>query len=140
MGSDGLLDTNIFLHAQTHDDLSQECRQFLTTLERGEVRARLEPMVLHELSYAIRHYAKQMTRAQIADFLLAVLSWPGVEGDKDLMVETVERWEKTPGLGFVDADLAALAVQQGRPVYTKNVDELVAQGADVPDPLPAGRA
>ena len=135
---DGLLDTNPFLHAQTQDKQTDECRSFLTALERDQIRARLEPLVLHELSYALRHYVKQMTRADVADYLLSVLGWPGVEGEKEVMVEAVERWGQTPGLGFVDAYLATLAVQQGRPVYSKNVGELVAQGAEVPTPLPSG--
>lgn len=135
---DGLLDTNPFLHAQTQDALSEECRRFLRALQRGDVRARMEPLVLHELSYALRHYAKQMTRTDVAHYLLSVLSWPGVDGDKDLMVEAVQRWGSTPGLGFVDAYLAALAVRQRRPVFTKNISELAAQGADVPNPLPDG--
>lgn len=133
---DGLLDTNPFLHAQTQDVLSEECRRFLRALERGDVRARLEPLVLHELSYALRHYAKQMTRADVAQYLLSVLNWPGVDGDKVVMVEAVQGWGSTPGLGFVDAYLATLAVRERRPVFTKNVAELAAQGADVPDTLP----
>lgn len=98
----------------------------------------MEPLVLHELSYALRHYAKQMTRTDVAQYLLSVLSWPGVDGDKDVMVEAGQRWGGTPGLSFVDAYLATLAVHQRRPVFTKNVGELSAQGAEVPPSLPDG--
>lgn len=74
---DGLLDSNVFVHAQTTDALSAECRRFLTALQLGHVRAWLDPMVRHELSYALPFYRKQMDREQIAEYLLSVLSWPG---------------------------------------------------------------
>jgi predicted nucleic acid-binding protein len=117
--NEGLLDTNVFIHAQTTDSVSEECRRLLAALEQGHVRARLEPLVLHELSFALPHYVERLTREQIARYLLSVLSWPGVQGD---------------------AYLAALALQRQCPVYTKNVRELVRQGVAVPEPLPAGPA
>lgn len=55
---DGLLDTNVVVHAHTTDARSEECRRFLRALESGTVRARLEPLILHELSYALPHYVK----------------------------------------------------------------------------------
>ena len=134
--ADGLLDTNVFIHAYTRDTMAQECRGFLVALEQGTVRARLEPVVLHELTYTLPRYMKQMTRDDVAVYLSMVLSWPGVLGEKDVLVDAVERWWRTPGLAFVDAYLAALAVQEGCPVYTKNVRDLVGQGVQVPDPLP----
>lgn len=36
---DGLLDTNVFIHAHANDSSSEECRQFLYALEQGRVRA-----------------------------------------------------------------------------------------------------
>jgi predicted nucleic acid-binding protein len=70
----GLLDTNIFIHAHTTDVHAQECQRFLAALESGRLRARLEPLVLHELSYALPRYIKQMTRPEVAEYLLTVLS------------------------------------------------------------------
>lgn len=135
----GLLDTNVFIHAHTSDHFSAECRAFLGALEAGTVRAVMEPVVLHELSYALRHYLRQMTRQDIASYLLSVLAWEGVSGEKDILSETVRRWAVTPGLAFVDAYLAALASQRGLDVYTKNVREFAGQGISIPNPLyPAG--
>ena len=133
---DGLLDTNVFIHAHTTDPFGGECRRFLGALEEGRIMARLEPMIVHELSYALRHYLKQMTRDDLGQYLMTVLSWPGVVGDKDLLVGTVHRWQETDGLSFADAYLAECAVERGVPVYSKNVRELAGQGVDVPDPLP----
>ena len=136
--SPGLLDTNVFIHAHTNDAWAAECRAFLAELERGTVTAVLEPLVLHELSYALPHYVKQMTRDQVGEYLLMALRWPGVQADKDTLVETVMRWRVTPGLAFVDAYLATLAHQRNCPVYSKNVRELSGQGVDVPACLPGG--
>jgi predicted nucleic acid-binding protein len=136
MPSDGLLDTSIFIHAQTRDSHSEECRTFLASLERGDAHAEIEAPLLHELSYALRHYRKEMTKPQIAAYLLMVLSWAGVRGEKAVLADTVRRWRDTPGLAFVDAHLAALASDRSCLVYTKNVAELRRQGVAVPDRLP----
>ncbi|MCC7369281.1 MAG: type II toxin-antitoxin system VapC family toxin [Chloroflexi bacterium] len=132
----GLLDTNIFLHAHTTDAHSQECQRFILALEIGRVRARLEPMVVHELSYALPRYLQQMTRADVAEYLEMILSWPGVEADKETLLDTIRRWGSTPGLAFVDAYLAALASRRRCSVYTMNLRELRSQGVDAPSPLP----
>ena len=55
----GLLDTNLFIHAHAQDSPSEECRQFLRRLEARGIRAQIEPIILHELSYALPHYIKQ---------------------------------------------------------------------------------
>ena len=132
----GLLDTNVFIHAHTHDNVSKECRDFLAALEVGSVRAVLEPVILNELSYALPHYFKQISREEIAEYLLMILSWEGVLGPKETLIDTIERWRRTPRLSFVDAYLAARAGQESRSIYSKNVRELRAQGVLVPNTLP----
>ena len=136
----GLLDTNIFIHAHATDQWSAECRVFLGALRDGRVRAHLDPLVLHELAYALPRYVQQLreNRQELATYLLMVLGWPGVEGDTETMIETVQRWAATPGLSFVDAYLAVRAGQRGCPIYTKNARELQGQGANVPATLPDG--
>jgi predicted nucleic acid-binding protein len=136
--SDGLLDASIFIHAAAQDEHSDECRRFLIALEEDRASAWLEPLVLHELSYALPHYMKQLTRERLAAYLLSVLGWPGVRGEKDVMVDAVERWQQTPGLGFVDAFLAARAAERRSPVYTKNLRHFRSQGVSTPERLPEG--
>lgn len=136
--TDGLLDTNVFIHAHASDGHTAECRRFLHAVEQGEVRAHLEPLILHELSYALPHYVKQMTRDEVAEYLLMVLTWKGIRGDMDALVDAVQRWRGTLGLSLADAYLAALAAARACVVYTKNVRELEAQGVTVPQPLPPG--
>ena len=115
--SEGLLDTNIFIHAHARDGLTLECRAFLGALEAGRVEARLEALVLHELSYAWSHYFKDATRQEIAGYLLTVLSWPGVTGDRGLLFDTVIRWRDF-GVSFVDAYLATRATLEACAVYS----------------------
>lgn len=98
--------------------------------------AQIEPVVVHELSYALPHYRKGMERRDVGEYLLAVLAWDGIVGNKGLLINAVQRWQHTPGIAFVDAYLAALAAESQGPIYTKNVGELKSQGADVSDPLP----
>jgi len=133
---EGLIDTKVFVHAQTRDAHAEECLRFLESVRLGRVVARVEPLVLHELSYVLPRYRRQMTRAQVARYLLTILGWQGFVGDTPILARTVERWRDTPGLAFVDAYLSALAARDGCPVYTKNVGELARQGVHVPDPLP----
>lgn len=134
--ADAFVDTNVFIHALTHDAHAEECVQFLEALRAGKKRARLEPIVVHELSYALPHYRKGMPRAEVAEFLLAILGWDGTVGEKGVLVDTVQRWRDTRGLAFVDAYLAALATRDGCAVYTKNIGEFVSQGVDAPAHLP----
>ena len=132
----GVVDTNVFIHAQTHDAVADECLDFLEAIEEGRLQARLDPTVLHELSYALPRYRRGMSRGEVAEYLLIILAWEGIIADKSTLIQTVERWRDTDGLGFVDAYLAVVASTEGIPVYSKNVRELRGQGVVVPDRLP----
>jgi predicted nucleic acid-binding protein len=131
----GLIDTNVIIHAHTSDTHAEDCRAFLRALECGDRKARIEPTILHELSFALPHYLKQMGKEEVGQYLLMLLSWPGVVGDINLLTDTVERWRATPGLSFADAYLSALALSDDVPVYSKNLKELRAQGVDAPSLL-----
>jgi predicted nucleic acid-binding protein len=133
--ADGLLDTNLFVHAMAKDSHGVECARFLRSLELGHQRAYLDPMVVHEVTYALPRVVKGLSRVAIATYLEKVVRWPGIVCDRPLLEEALARWKRTHGLGFVDAYLAARASRDGVPIFSKNVRELVAQGATVPDPL-----
>jgi predicted nucleic acid-binding protein len=90
--ADGFVDTNVFIHAIATDAHSVECQRFLLLVERGEIRVSLEATVLHELSYMLKRFHKQMTRQDIADYLLLMLGWPGVQADKIVLIDAVGRW------------------------------------------------
>jgi len=134
--TDGFIDTNVIIHALTGDHHSAECQAFLAKLEAGESRAILEPYVIHELTYALPRIQKQLTKAEIARIVINIVSWPGVIVNKQAeVVDGITRWAASQGLAFVDAMLAASAINRQVPVYTKNLRELRAQGAEVPDSL-----
>lgn len=134
--SSGYLDTNLFVHAISHDAHTDECRRFLGALEQGTIQASLEPIVLYELTYALPRFAKQLGREDVAVYLLSVIDWPGILCDKATYADALNRWRRTPGLGFADAYLASLSLRDEMPVFTKNVRDLRGQGAQTPDPLP----
>jgi len=95
----------------------------------------MHPLVLHELTYALRHYLRDPTQNEIADYLLAILAWPGIMGEKGLMAAAVGRWRARRALGFVDAFLIEEALAQGAGVYTKNLRDFRGLGLELPDPL-----
>jgi predicted nucleic acid-binding protein len=133
----GLLDTNVVLHAFEQGSLGGECAAFLRALERGQLQAILDPLVVHELTYALPRFQKQFARNDVANFLIDVVNMPGIVADKELLVETLRLWGTNSGLGFVDAYLVTRGDRESCLVYTKNVRELRALGASVPDRLPA---
>jgi predicted nucleic acid-binding protein len=51
----GLIDTNVFIHAQANDGYTEECLRYLEAAERGDVRARLDPLVAHSVLRASPH-------------------------------------------------------------------------------------
>jgi predicted nucleic acid-binding protein len=135
--ADGLVDANVFVHAYAHDANTEECRNFLRALERGDRSTELTPLIVHELSYVLPRYLRQLTRSDVANYLLFVLSWPGVEADRPVLTEALERWRDAPGLSFVDAYVVTLALQRGLAVYTKNLGHFRAHGVQVPEPIPS---
>jgi predicted nucleic acid-binding protein len=134
--SSGLLDTNVVIHAIANDGRTAECRAMLDELAAGRISAVLDPLVVHELSYGIPRYRKTQSKSQVAQVLLWLIGLDGIECEKDLLRDAIDRWAANPGLGFVDAWLAARAARAGVPVYTKNVKHFAGQGVAVPDPLP----
>lgn len=66
---------------------TEECRHCLALVEQGRIRAHLEPLILHELSYALPRHRKQITPTQGAEILLMILSWHGVRGENCLMID-----------------------------------------------------
>lgn len=88
---EGLVDTNVFLHAQTTDTHSLECRALLRALESGETQARLEISVRHDLTYALPRYVKQFGRQETGHYLRQVIAWPGIIAEKQLLSDSMQR-------------------------------------------------
>jgi len=133
--SEGLLDTNVFIHALTHDVHAEPCRGLLRALAEGRAEAILDAVVVHELTYVLPRFVKSMGRIDVAQYLTSVIAWDGVVAEKELLTEALRLWAAHP-VGFIDAYLAARAVREERPVYTRNAADLRLCGATVPDPFP----
>jgi predicted nucleic acid-binding protein len=132
----GRIDTNVFVHALKDDPQSEECRSFIRLLQNGHVRARLEPYVVHELSYILPRRLQDWNRRQLGAYLLNLIEWPGIECDRPLLQSVIVRWSTGPQISFVDAILWAEALRDGTPVYTKNNKDFVGGDVEVPNPLP----
>jgi hypothetical protein len=46
--------------------------------QRGTLYARLEPVVLHEVTYMLARYPMQLDRTDVAANPRSVLTWPGI--------------------------------------------------------------
>ncbi|MCC6791672.1 MAG: hypothetical protein IT336_08310, partial [Thermomicrobiales bacterium] len=110
----------MLIHSLTNDQSSEECDAFLAQVAAGTIRVRVEPVVVHELTYALPRYFKQFNRMHVATTIESLLTMRGIDGDTDVMIEALHRWAFTPGLGFVDAYLATRSIREGCPVYSKN--------------------
>src|SRR5439155_4597645 len=109
--------------------------RLLSALERGSVHAFLDPVVLHEMTYVLLRVFKTMSKADVASMLVGLVSWPGIDAEKEVLTATLQVWAGTPGLAFADALLVTRARLSAGQIFSKNVKELRRVGATVPDPL-----
>ncbi|MCC6943477.1 MAG: PIN domain-containing protein [Thermomicrobiales bacterium] len=131
----GLLDTNVVVHSLLNDAHSAECRQFLSLVQEGSVRVRIEPMVIHELAYVLTTRGRRMSVEDAADLLDSLLRADGVAGEVDLLIKAVSLWKQHAGIDFVDCYLAAKAISTDAPVYSKNIRHFRRLGVESPDPM-----
>lgn len=131
----GLIDTNVLIHALTTDRQSQECREFLLKVRTGEQSFTLTSVIVYELTYALGRYKKEMSRAEIGDYLISVMALPNVRVDDDALFGAVRVWSLNPEIGFADAYLGVRAERDHVPVFTKNVRHFRQFDVEVPDPL-----
>lgn len=54
----GILDSNIVIHSFTNDQWTEPAIALLTQIEQGELLVTIDPMVIHEIAYALPRYAK----------------------------------------------------------------------------------
>ncbi len=131
----GLLDTNVLIHALTNDSQGAECRRFLEAVQTGDRAVLLTTVVIHEFTYAVTRYRQQMSRQDVADYLIGLMALPAVYLDDEAVFESVRIWANSPGVGFVDAYLAVRAQRDRMPIYTKNIRHFEPFDVDVPNPL-----
>lgn len=128
----GWLDANILVHALVANDPHRDrCRRILAELQEGRTEARIDPLTIHEASYALFKVLpdKFPTPGEVAEYLTSILLIDAIQcPDKEELLAALERWaEKGPKWGgFVDAWLAVRARRSGLPVCSVN-------GSDFPD-------
>lgn len=135
----GLIDTNILIHALTHDAQGLDCRAFLEQVQLGRQQVVLTTLVVFEFTYAVARYVKQMSRRDIGEYLIGLMALPAVRVDDDLLSESIRIWMQSGNLGFVDAYLAVRAERERIPIYTKNLRDFQNFDVETPDPLMAKR-
>jgi len=135
--ADGLLDTNVFVHALKNDNRTDECVRFLEQVQTGTTTGARHPLIVHELTYVLSRFGPPWDRGRIVRHIVGILGWPGVVGDTSLLRDAVLRWGSAPRVSFVDAYLIEVALAEDRPVYTINVRDFAPFGVTAPSPLPS---
>ena len=97
---DGLIDTNVLVHALMSDDSSDECRAFLEGVRSGSMRAEIHPLVVHELTYTMMRVRVFSSRQAVAEYVRSVLQWPGIVSDVTILDRTLERWGSEAQVGI----------------------------------------
>ncbi|NMP22623.1 PIN domain-containing protein [Sulfobacillus harzensis] len=129
---EGYVDTNVFLHAQAHDAHTPACRALLRAAAAGTLILRLDPLVVHELTYVLPRYVKAMTRADVALYCRSVLQWPGIHlEERPFWLAVLETWEADDRLSWTDAVLLNRARDTGLPVWSRNHRDFTRH--DLPD-------
>ncbi|MDA8345606.1 MAG: PIN domain-containing protein [Thermaerobacter sp.] len=130
----GWLDTNVFIHPLTQDNNSTECAVLLGRLATGNATGRIDPVVVHELTYTLTsRFGYTPTTA--ANYIKRILAWESIEtvGDKETLISALSLWEQH-GISFADALLAARAKTDGTWVCTENTKDIKKAGAEARKP------
>ncbi len=117
----GWLDANVFIHPLfTRDPHAARCREILRSIEAGKAEAWLDPVTVHELTYALQKIPQfRDQRQMIVDYLLPLIVLDGIRmADKPSAVVALRLWAE--GSRFGGARLAALAQVGGLPVCSVN--------------------
>jgi len=118
-----LLDTNTIVRFFTGDPPKQadKARTLVARADRGEVELVLIPLVLAETFFTLESYY-EVERREVAKLLTAFIAARGIHTtEKELALATLSRCERQKA-HFVDAFLAALALEAGQRVASFDHD------------------
>lgn len=119
----GWLDANIFIHPLFEGDPHcHRCRQILRWLKEGRAEGWVDPVTVHELTYALRRARPDAfpTPHAVFSYLAPILALDAVHmDDKNAALSALHYWASSGGT-FDDARIAVLARSRGMPVCSVN--------------------
>jgi predicted nucleic acid-binding protein len=119
----GWLDATIFIHALFEQDPHMpRCRRILHGLEDGRAQGWVDPVTIHELTYALPRARPRefRTREDVFQYISRFLVLDTVKADdKDGLIQALRLWVDR-GVKFGDARLTAQAERRRMPVCTVN--------------------
>jgi predicted nucleic acid-binding protein len=117
----GVLDTSVFLAVFfPNDPNARRCADIIRALEDGRAVGWIDPLVVHELSYAAQRIRRFSSPAGIQEYVSSIIRLEGVQAeDKESLLEALSRWA-VEGVSFVDAWLAVRAKGHSARVCTIN--------------------
>lgn len=119
----GWLDANVFVHPLFDNDPHKaRCEKILQSLLDGSAEGWVDPVTVHELTYALPRALPQAfaTRRDVADYLIGFLVLDTVLcDDKDALLDALQLWVEHSAR-FGDCRLLALARSRGMAICTVN--------------------
>jgi predicted nucleic acid-binding protein len=123
------VDANVFLRFLVGDDAQQsrQAEALFLAAKAGKTELVCGPPVLFEVAWTLRG-AYGQSRLQVLDTLRSLLAFPGLRmADKDLVAGALEL-ARAHGMEFVDAYIAATAMEAGLKLATFNGKDFKACG------------
>jgi len=125
----GWLDANLFIHVLfPGDPHSSRCREILDALMDGSGVGYLDPVTVHELTYALQKVRPESfsDRKEVFKYLSAFITLDTVHIDeKDTLLKGLWYWAAGRVDKFGDGRLRALAEDRETPVYTVNKRDFI---------------
>lgn len=119
----GWLDANVFIHPLFENDPHRDrCERILRILKAGEGEGWIDPVTVHELTYALQRARPETFGGpqDVFSYLSPLLALGTVYmDDKEAALTALRRWSRHGGR-FGDARILALARTRGMPVCSVN--------------------
>lgn len=119
-----LLDTNVILRLllNDHPAHSPEALDAFRRAERGELRLVVAPLIVAECCYVLMGPVYRMDRAAIAEILIEVLLFEGVECDDRAVVVAALQAFGERAIDFADGYLRALSQARNWDILSFDAD------------------
>lgn len=119
----GWLDANLFVHPFFNNSESAHCRKILTALKNGEVRGRLDHIIIHEILYTLKKLMGAGHVNTIADYMMVFIQCENIDvADRHVVIRALDLWGSGRHKMFGDAMLEARHVTTNTPVCSADQD------------------